>query len=361
MQPAFHKQQIAYYQADMVALTELILASWQSRTAFDALVEMKQLTLRIAVKTLFGVYEEAELDQVGRLLQRTTAIVQSPLFLLAPLNVPGLPYHRANRLAGQLEAYLRAVIARKRAQGEANDVLAALVHARDEDGAALSEDELIGHAFTLFVAGHETTSNALAWTLFLLDQHPAILADLVDELEQVLHGQAPTVEQLRPDGGHLPLLEGVIKESLRLLPPAALGIRIASAPCELGGYALPRGATIFYSEFVTHRLPELYDEPDRFKPRRWESLTRSPYEYLPFAAGPHMCIGWAFAMQELRVVLAMLLQRYRLAVVPNATIAPNIGMRPIRGMPMQLHPRDRKFAAAPVRGKIREVLDLPGR
>lgn len=246
------------------------------------------------------------------------------------------------------------MIAQKRSQPNATDVLATLVQVHDEDGTKLSDEELIGHTFTLFVAGHETTSNALTWTIFLLSQHPHILADLLDELDGTLHGNPPTIEKIN----QLPLLEGVIKESLRLLPPASIGIRIATAPCNLGGFALPKGSTVFYSQFVTHRMPELYAEPNRFKPERWATLKRSPYEYLPFSAGPHMCIGWAFAMQELKVVLAMVLQRYRFSVLPNAKIGPNLNMRPIHGMPMRIFPQDRQFQRVPVRGSIHQLIDF---
>ncbi|HEX6290951.1 MAG TPA: cytochrome P450 [Herpetosiphonaceae bacterium] len=355
MQPAFHHQQIAHYHADMVALTGQMLERWRPGTALDVLTEMRQLTQRIAVKTLFGVDDTTELDRVGRLLQRIIAISQSPLVLLAPANLPGLPFHRFNRLVERLEGYIRSLIERKRAQRDTPDVLAALVRAHDEDGSQLSDDELVGHAFTLFVAGHETTANALTWTLFLLDQHPRVLADVVDELEREIGDRAPTVEDL----GRLSLLEGVIKESLRLLPPAPIGIRVASAPSELGGYAVPKGATIIFSEFITHRMPQIYAEPDRFLPERWAALHPSPYAYLPFAAGPHLCIGWAFAMQELRVVLAMLLRRFRVAVVPGSIVEPMIGMRPAHGLPVTVHAQDRQFRASPVRGGMDQLVDLP--
>lgn len=311
MQPAFHRQRIADYNADMVALTQRVIGRWQPGQTVDLVLEMKQLTQRIAVKTLFGLDDDRELDQIGGLLRHTLNLTTNPLFFLLPLGIPGLPYHRVERMAAQFEAYIRDVIARKRVQPEGSDVLASLLHVRDEDGTKLSDDELIGHAFALFVAGHETTSNALAATLFLLDQHPAVALDLLDELDGTLHGAVPTLDQI----GKLPLLEGVIKESLRLLPPAIIGTRMAMEDTQLGGYAIPKGASVFYSEFITQRMPELYAEPNRFKPERWASLDTSPYEYLPFSAGPHMCIGWAFAMQELRVVLALLLQRYRLSLV----------------------------------------------
>ena len=354
MQPAFHRQQIAAYGDDMVALTQQMLDRWQHQSQVNLIREMKQLTQRIAVKTLFGLYDEAELDRVGGLLRKLIDLSSSPLFFIAPFDVPGLPYHTLLRLGQDLEAFILSAIAQKRSRPDDTDVLAAMMHVRDEDGSKLSDDEMIGHAFALFVAGHETTSNALAWTVFLLNQHPRVAADLMDELDSVLHGEPPTLEQL----GRLPVLEGVIKESLRLLPPAGLGMRVTAEPTELGGYALPKGTTVIYSELVTHRLPELYPEPDRFKPERWATINRSTYEFLPFSAGPHMCIGWAFAMQELRIVLAMLMQRYRLALVPGTKLGVDIRMTPRPAMPMRIYPQDRQFQRASVRGNIHNLVDL---
>ena len=359
IQPAFHKQALLSYHNDMVDLTQRLLDRWQPGAEFNLLREMQGLTQRIAVKTLFGLYDEADLTRVGMLMHQALTALSQPLIVFVPINLKGMPFYRANKLIEQLEAFMQAQIARKRTQPDAADMLAALVHARDEDGDKLSDLELVSHAFTLFVAGHETTSNALTWTLFLLDQHPEVAAALLDELDGVLHGAPPAIEQLRPDDRSLPLLDGVIKESLRLLPPAIVGLRVAAAPCELGGYELPKGTTVLYSEFITHRLPELYQEPDRFKPERWATLHRSLYEYLPFSAGPHMCIGAGFAMQELKVVLAMLLQRYRVAVAPGAKIGVNMRMRPLPGMPVHIFAQDRQFRRAPVRGKITELIQLP--
>ena len=234
-------------------------------------------------------------------------------------------------------------------------MLAALVQAHDEDGTRLLDDELVSHTYVLFAAGHETTWKTLTWTLLLLNQHPHVATSLLDELDEALHGAALTVEQL----SHLPLLEGTIKESLRLMGPAIMGMRTATASCELGGVALPKGARIFYSQFVTHRLPELYEEPERFKPERWLTLHRSAYEYLPFSAGHHRCIGSEFAMWEMKVVLAMLLPRYRLALRPNIRIDTSISMRPAHGMPMRIFPQDRRFEPVPVRGTIHDLVVFP--
>lgn len=357
MQPAFHRQSVLGYHADMVGLTQRALDRWRVGSQIDLLQESKQLTQQIAVKTLFGLDDERQLAQVGGLLRRMLKVSSSPLALLAPVDLPGTPYHRMVRLAEGLEAFMRSLIAQKRATPGGSDMLAALIQARDEEHDQLSDDELISHAFTLFVAGHETTSNALTWTVFLLNQHPRVAADLLDELDRVLRGDAPTAEQFRSPET-LPLLDAVIKESLRLLPPAVIGLRKAAAPCELGGYMIPQGAHVIYSEFITHRLPELYAEPERFKPERWAALDRSLYEYLPFGAGPHMCIGAGFATHELKVVLAMLLQRFRLAVLPGVTITPNLSMRPTRGMPMRVFAQDRQFARVPVGGMINRLVEI---
>jgi cytochrome P450 len=354
MQPAFHKRQIGLYRDDMAMLTQRMLERWQSLSEVNLQAEMKKLTQHITVKTLFGLDDEEEIDRVGALLQQLT-ISQAALLYTPFIDVPGMPYHRTLKLAEQLASFIRTLIARKRTGSEDSDVLAALVQAHDEDGTTLSDDELIGHAFVLYVAGHVTTANALAWTIFLLHQHPRIIADLLDELDGKLHGDAPALEQLQ----QLSLLDGVVKESLRLLPPTPTSMRLAASACELGGFALPKGSTIFYSPFITHRLPELYEEPDRFKPERWATLSRSPYEYLPFAAGSHRCIGAEFAQQEMKVVLAMLLQRYRLAVVPDARIEPKgSNMDPVHDIPMRIIPQDRRFERVPVRGTMHKLVEF---
>ncbi|KMP32365.1 cytochrome P450 [Bacillus cereus] len=350
MQPAFHREQIKTYCNDMVQLTQRLSNSWQENSVIELNHEMKTLTQRIAVKTLFGLYDEAELDQMGRLIHQMT---KSLLFVtLAPINLPGTPYNRALRSAEQLNNHVRAMIAEKRLETNATDVLASLIQARDEDGTQLNDDELVGHTFTLYVAGHETTANALTWAVFLLSQHPDILYKLSEELDGTLGGCDPTIEKL----GSLSLLDGVIKETLRLLPPAGIGVRITSDSCKLGDFTIPKDTNVFFNQMITHRLPELYDEPDCFKPERWDIIKRSPYEYLPFNAGQHMCIGWNFALQEMKVILAVLLQRFQFSVVHNAKISPNMMMRPKYGMPMYILKPNRQLKQTSVRGTINQLI-----
>ncbi|MEY2930488.1 MAG: hypothetical protein RL033_1237, partial [Pseudomonadota bacterium] len=278
----------------------------------------------------------------------------------APLDWPGLPYRRWLNLTHAIDRDTRRIIEdRRRQPNGGGDILSALLQATDGEGVALDEDELIGHAGVLFAAGHETSSNALCWTLALLSQHPDVAAALDDELAGTLRGSAPRVEQLAA----LPLLDGVVKESLRLLPPAPLNHRIAAHDTELGGHVIPRGTELLSSVYHTHRMPEVYEHPGRFSPTRWERLDPGPYAYSPFGAGPRMCIGASFALMEIKLVLAILLQRFRLSLPPGTRVgrAVSITMRPDPGLPMRIHGRDREFAACArgVRGALATMVDFP--
>lgn len=360
MLPSFHRQQVSAYRDAMVAEIERALGAWAPGETRDMAVEMQELTLGVALRTLFSLETTAEARALGQLFKESLEISFSPLEMAIPLELPGTGRHRLLRLAERIEAHVRALIAQRRERGDGcRDVLATLIAARDEDGQALSDDELVGQTYTLFAAGHETSSNALAWTLFLLDQHPEVLADLHDELRGALGGDAPSVEQL----GRLPLLDRVVKESLRLMPPASLLVRQSRAPFELGGFALPAGATVFLSPFITHRLPEHWDAPQAFRPARWERIEPSIYTYLPFGAGPRMCIGTTFALMEIKLALAVIVQRFRLALPAGARVEPELRLtlRPRGGLPMRVFAQDRQFRRAPVGGGIGAVIDLgPG-
>lgn len=362
MMPAFHRQQIASYRDSIVSLTNSVLNTLQTGHQYDISEVMRILTLRVATKTLFGEDVGMQGGSTGRCLQDALALLGSPQAVLLPFDIPGLPYHRLLNLMAQLDEQMLAIIRRKRATGgRERDLLSMLIQARDQDsGMGLSEDELLGHAGVLFAAGHETSSNALTWTLFLLSQHPAIAADLLDELEGILKGDAPTVEQLE----HLPFLEGVIKESMRVLPPVPWNGRVLAEPTTIGSYSLPAGTEVLVSIYQTHQIPDLYPEPRLFNPYRWETFNPTPFEYNPFSAGPRTCIGAAFAMMEIKIILAVLLQRFRLQCIPNIKVDRTgavIVLAPKQGMPMQVFAQDRQFqqSTTRVRGNIREMVELP--
>jgi cytochrome P450 len=358
MLPSFHRQQVAGYHALMVDTIERHLGRWAPGETRDIAGEMQELTLAVALRTLFSLEPGSTARSLGALFTASLEIDISPLESLLPQRFPGPGTRRLIVIAEQIETQVRALIAERRADPTPrNDVLATLIAARDEDGAALTDDELVGQTYTLFAAGHETSANALAWALFLLQQHPAMLADLHAELDAALGGAAPDLVQL----SSLPLLDGVVKEVLRLMPPASLLLRVSTAPFTMGGYELPQDAAVFLSPLVTHRDPEVFSEPLAFRPARWEGADPSLYAYLPFGAGPRMCIGTTFALMEIKLALALIVQRFRLELPAAATVDPELRLtlRPRGGLPMRVHAQDRVFSSTVVQGKIHRLVQLP--
>lgn len=357
IQPAFHKARIDSYRDTMVDLTLRAISDFRPGERRDLAADMTRLTLAVANKTLFGLDATPGELTLGDRIQGVVELSMSPAAMV-PFNWPGTPRRRLIEASARVEADLRAVIARKRAAGSGgDDVLAMLLASRDEEGSTLSDDELIGQLFVLFFAGHDTTKSAIAWTLFLLGQHPLILDALQEELHRVLGGEPPTNEQIP----RLVLLDRVVKESLRLLPPAPFTARLTTQPVELAGVELLAGTEVIVSPYCLHRDSDLYPEPQRFLPQRWEKLSPSPFEYAPFGAGPRMCIGAAFATLEAKLVLAILLQRFAFELAPDARIdrRTTIVMSPRHGMPMILRAPGTRPAPAQVRGDIREMVDLP--
>ncbi|MBV6624380.1 MAG: cytochrome P450 [Rivularia sp. (in: Bacteria)] len=361
LMPAFHKQRIDSYRSDMIAITQSVLKQLTIDKPVDIAQIMRLLTLRVATKTLFGSDVGQTGAKTGEILQQALAINGKLAVALLPFDIRGLPYHHLLNLFAQLDDEMRDLIRFKQANNIDNgDVLSMLIQARDaQTGLTLSEDELLGHAGVIFAAGHETSANALTWTLFLLSQHPQIAQDVFDELQSVLNGEAPTVEQLQK----LPLLERVIKESMRVLTPVPWNARITSQATELGGYELPKGTEVFVSIYQTHHLPEIYSQPEKFNPQRWETFEPTMFEYNPFSAGSRICIGAGFAMMEIKIVLSMLLQKYRLEYIPQQTInrSGNIVMAPKNGIKMIVRQQDYNFTqgVGGVKGNVREMVELP--
>ncbi|KPQ33213.1 MAG: cytochrome P450 [Phormidesmis priestleyi Ana] len=365
MMPAFHRQRLQSYAQDMVTITEDELNQLAVDPDPDQIKDisafMRQVTLRIATKSLFGEDVGSKGGKTGSIIQEAFMLQVSPSIKLLRLDLPGLAWHRYLSLAAQYESVVRGLIATKKQRGsDEPDVLSMLMQAQDEETkTGLTEEELLGHVGVIFVAGHETSANALTWTLFLLSQHPQIMADVVDELAAVLQGEAPSLEKLQ----QLPLLDRVVKESMRVLAPVPWNGRVTAKPTELGGYSLPEGTEVLVSISQTHHMSELYPNPESFDPSRWETIAPTAYEYNPFSAGPRICIGAGFAMMEIKIVLAMLLQRYRLQFVPKNPIdrAGIIVMTPKHGMLMKIHRQDRQFneGVGGVKGNIRDMVQLP--
>ena len=356
--PPFHKKAVAGYHDLTVELAQEVIGQWKPGRR-DVYADMRAVTLRIASAVLFG-HEASDAYRIGHLLEVWARRNFSGPVWFFPVNIPGTPYHRLLKHAELVEQeILRLVEKRRRDPSDRTDVLSILIQARDDENRGMTDMELVGQATILFGASFETTASTLTWTVFLLAQHPGIMRELMDELDRVLGGDAPTREQLP----QLSFLDRVIKESMRILPPVPFTIRAAEEDqIPMGSLTLSHGARVICSHFLTHHLPDIYPEPELFRPDRWREIDPTQYEYLPFSAGPRACVGAMFAIQVLKISLAIILQKFRFAIVPDAQIdrVVRITMNPRYGMPVVLHENDRRYESSQVRGQIHEMVKLPG-
>jgi cytochrome P450 len=296
---------------------------------------MTRLTLRVVGETLLGHDPTAEADRVGEALAFLLRIANDRTSRLLPLP-PVLPTNENLRLRKALAALdsivLRMIEERRKNGAHRPDLLAMLMEARDEEtGAALDDRQLRDEVMTIFLAGHETTANALTWTWYLLARYPAALRALQGELRDVLGGRAPGADDL----ARLPLTRATIEESMRLYPPAWIISRSVNGQDEIGGFEIPGRSLVFVSPYVVHRNPRLWPDPEGFDPQRF--MTPPPRgAYFPFGSGPRQCIGNGFASMEAELVLATLAQRVRFELVPGHPVAPepSITLRPRYGVKM---------------------------
>lgn len=354
MQPAFAVRRAEQYLDAVIAATLAALETWKVDEARQLDRDIFRLVAAIAMKTMFGLDPGADGELLQRLIDRLLATAASPATLLLRLEVPGLPYHRMLRTAQRIEKILLGLVEAKRGSEVGGDVLSDLLRARDAQGDKLSEDELVGQAYNVLC--HSGSAAALTWTILLLDQHPAVMRMVCDEIRDVLGSAPPTIAALE----RLTFLEQVFKESLRLFPPAAFLMRYTASDCQLGEYALPKDASVFASPYVSHRLPEVFVAPLRFDPMRWAQGTRPGHEYHPYGLGPHNCLGRHIAQLEMKVILVLLLQRFRPALPPNTRVdrRMHISMVPKQGLPVVLHPVERAVERHRIHGNVLDHLEL---
>jgi cytochrome P450 len=353
---ALQRRQVEGY-ADVIAdLARRTFDGWSAGAELDLLAEMRQLTMTVAVRTLLGLPPGSSGAMASTLLQDWLDTVFSVPALALPVDLPGLPYRRLMLLSARLEDVVRQLIARRRSVDAAGtDVLSRLMAAR-EDGTGLTDDELIGQTTFLFIAGHATTASALTWTLLLLCAHPAVLHDVLDEVDGPSHGDPVTVTRLPA----MPLLDRVVKESLRLLPPVMWWSKVTTAPVDLGTHRVGARARVVFSPYITHRRPELYPEPDSFRPQRWLDCEPGPYEYLPFSAGQRTCLGSGFAMMEIKLILTELLRRWQINLRPKLRVDCGGLMvsQPKRGLPAHIDTRNGLVTKPEIHGAIRSLVDI---
>jgi cytochrome P450 len=300
---------------------------------------MTRLTLAVVGRALFGtdVGDEAErvagviasIANRGGRLQALVAAIAPLMFAVRRLLPPSARVVFGKERA-TLEAVVDPIVARKRAQPGGDDLLATLLEVRDDAGGALSDDDIRDELITFVLAGHETTSSALTWCWYLLAAHPAAEARMHAELDAVLGGRLPGLD----DVAQLRYTAHVFDEALRLYPPAAAFGRRPLVDVELGGYRIPRGASVFVSPFVTHRNPRYFPDPDAFVPERWAGEAPPKFAFFPFGGGSKMCIGEPFARAEGVLVLATLARRFRLRVDDGRAVTPGPSalLRPSRAI-----------------------------
>ncbi len=322
IQPAFHRGRIEGYQAAMAAETARMLDTWHAGQTLDFSAAMHDLTLTIVGRTLFDVDLAYQSGAIGESVNGMIGFLRfRPIsFLNMQVNLPGFPYRRFLESKAKMDAMVYGLIAERRADGtDHGDILSMLLAARDDDGTAMTDTQVRDEVLTFLAAGHETTANALGWTFMLLAQHPEIRQRLRDEIATVLGDRLPTSADL----ARLTYLECVIKESMRLYPPAWAGTRIAQEDVELRGYHLPKGTIVGFSQYLTHRMPEVFADPERFLPERFDPEHGEhypPYAYIPFGAGPRSCIGSGFALMELKTIVLIILQRFAPDLAPGQRI-----------------------------------------
>lgn len=344
-QPAFHRQRIASYSEVMIDYATRTSERWQDGQVLDIAEEMMRLTLAIVGKTLFDADVESESGDVGEAMTVVMELFDTltmPFFeLLSKLPLPQLRRFDAART--KLDRIILSLVEdRRRREIDRGDLLSMLLVAQDEegDGGQMTDQQLRDELMTIFLAGHETTANALTWTWYLLSQHPKAESQLHQELDEILGSRKPTFE----DAAKLRYTEMVLAESMRLYPPAwAIG-RLATVDCELGGYFVPKKALVLVSQFVMHRDERYYENPLVFDPERWTPAARESrpaFAYFPFGGGPRRCIGEGFAWMEGILLLATIAQKWQLRLLPHHPVAmkPVITLRPKHGMKMTVSRR----------------------
>jgi cytochrome P450 len=336
MQPAFHRERIDAYGRVMIDYTERMLQHWRDGQTLDVHHEMMQLTMDIVVRTLFGMEVTGmEASDVAHAFD--IAVKQIAVRFTRPFFVPDwvpLPNNiRFRRAIARLDKLMDRIIADRR-KSPGDDLLSMLIEL------GMNDRELRDQAVTMFLAGHETTALTMTWTWYLLSEHPEIEAELHRELDQLL-GDRPMQSQ---DAERLTFTRAVILESMRLYPPAYAFGREAIQDCEIGGYRIPAGSTLFMVPWVVHRDPRWFPDPERFDPSRWKgdfAKTIPTFAYLPFGGGPRRCIGNSFATMEAMLLLASIARRYSLRVAEGQRVEPfpTITLRPRYGMRMTLRTR----------------------
>jgi cytochrome P450 len=339
MLPSFHRERIAGSADTMVEETSHALHSWRVGETLDLYHWTRALALRIAMRALLGFDPDRGEDlHAADEFEEALAFFGTD-YLLQTLRGPFSPFSRMLKHRERLDALIYEEIARRRSSDErGDDLMSVLLDATDDAGEPLSDREVRDHLITLAFAGHDTTTSTVAFLFYELLQAPEALARVTEELDRELAGRPPTAEQLV---GGLPELEAVMDETLRMYPPAWVGPRRAVESFEFAGTAVPSGALVNYCSWASHRLPEVFPDPDRFDPTRFTPERKAALAkgaYVPFGGGSRTCIGMRFGQLEIKTIAALVLQRYRLELPADYELRVRMmpTLSPKRGLPLRV-------------------------
>jgi len=343
IQPAFHREHLVEYGNIMTDVTERAIQQWKNGEERDIHTDMMCITLSIVAQSLFGtdiadktaVIESALETVLKHFSNQLNTVFLMPEWIPTPDNVEFW-----QKLSLMDEVIYDIIRQRREAKEERSDLLTMLLQLADEDGEGMSDREIRDEVTTLMMAGHETTALALTWTWMLLAQHPKVEEKLYEEIQTVLQGRVPTAA----DMSQLRYATWVIKESMRLYPPAWGTSRQVIEPFQLSEYTLEPGETVFLSQWVMHRDDRFFDHPRQFLPERWADGLEQKLPkgvYFPFGGGPRVCVGKGFATMEAVLVLVAIAQKFRLTLPAEhkVELQPSITLRPKNGMKMGLQRR----------------------
>jgi len=340
MAPAFAPKRIAAYADVMSERAQKSAARILSAKEVDVAAETMRVTLEIVGKTLFDAEVGEEAGEIGEALTQTMKNMMRMLTSIVPIppKIPTPGNRRAMRAVARLDETIFRLIRERRAQGgDRGDVLSMLLAAQDEDGTCMNDTQVRDEAMTLFLAGHETTANGLAWSLYLLAKNPSARIRAEEEVDR-LRGRAPAMSDLK----QLPYTLQIFKEAMRLYPPAYIMGRRAERDVTIGGHVLRKNQIVFLNIAGIHRRPDLWADPDVFDPDRFEGEKEKSlpkFAYMPFGGGPRICIGNHFALMEAQILLATYLQHARFETAVDPRPETLITLRPKGGIPMRVTPR----------------------
>lgn len=336
VQPAFAHKRIQGYVPVMVDEIHRMIDGWQPGHSVDAFADVRSCIRRIAIRSLFGDRLKERTDEIGRELETALRYINRSPFLRFDHDVPGTAYRRAMAARQRVDRYVRLEIDKRRAKpDDRGDVLDALLWSCDHTGGKLADLEVRDQVISLIASGYDSSSSAAGWAVYALLTYPEVYERVRAEVARVAGDEVLTAEHLEA----MSYVGATVNEILRLYTPGVLTGRTAVESFEFAGHVIPRGTKVLYSQYVTHRLPELWPEPEVFRPQRWDSSAPDyrepvPYSFVPFGGGYRQCIGFAFAELELRALIAELARRTTLSLVGGpvqptgvATMWPDGGVR----------------------------------